>query len=186
MAHQLRMEKYSEFDPQPDKWRNDARKFKQATESLELIIAKNYSTLGLPTVAIFPEMRKGKFLGIKIAAPTGPLRTYFEQQDTKQVLYDLMNDAVLDALAKKEKKRAGKDVEAATTVVRALAVLKPPRPIWDLNLREIGAYFSDVKSALARYHDIKLRPKWPKIVNVITRCPENIRCRRRPLSGRFF
>ena len=169
------MGKYAEFDPQPDKWRNDARKFKHATESLELIIAKNYSTLGLPTVAIFPEMRKGEYLGIKVAAPVGPLKTFFEQQDTKQVLYDLMKDAVLDAMAKKEEKRAGKEVDAATSIVKAIAIAEPTRPIWDLNLKEIGTYFSDMKSALARYHGIKLRPRWPKIVNgVATELPTEI------------
>ena len=169
------MGKYSEFNPQPDKWRNDKRKFRHATESLELIIAKNYSTLGLPTVAIFPEMRKDQYLGIKVVAPTGPLKNFFEQRDTKQVLYDLMEEAVLDALAKKEEKRAGNDVQAATSVVQALAVTKPPRPIWDLNLKEIGTYFSDMKSALARYHKIKMKPKWPKLENgVVTELPTKL------------
>ena len=169
------MGKYAEFNPQPDKWRNDKRKFKHATESLELIIAKNYATLGLPTVAIFPEMRKDKYLGIKVVAPPGPLKNFFEQRDTKQVLYDLMDEAVLDALAKKEEKRAGNDVQAATSVVQALAVTKPPRPIWDLNLKEIGTYFSDMKSAMARYHGIKMKPKWPKLENgVVTELPTEL------------
>ena len=175
MAHEVRMSKHAEFNPQPDKWRNDKRKFRHATESLELIVAKNFSSLGIPTVAIFPEMRKGEYLGIKVAAPTGPLKDFFEQQDTKQALYDLMRDAVLDAMAKKEEKRAGKDVQAATSVVQALAVTKPPRPIWELNLKEIGTYFSDMKSAIARYHGIKMKPKWPKVVNgVVTEIPTEL------------
>ena len=86
-----------------------------------------------------------------------------------------MEEAVLDALAKKEEKRAGNDVQAATSVVQALAVTKPPRPIWDLNLKEIGTYFSDMKSAMARYHGIKMKPKWPKLENgVVTELPTEI------------
>ena len=151
MAHELQMAKFAEYNPQPSKWRNDARNYKTATESLKVIVAKNFSTLALPTAAIYPEMdKKGNYLGVKVAAPTGPLKDFFEQEDTKQVLFDLMRDAVLDALAKKEEKRAGKEVEASTSVVKALEVLKPPRPIWDLNLKEIGFYFSDLKSALAK------------------------------------
>ena len=177
MAHEMRLEKFSEFNPQPNQWRNSTRNYKQATESLELIVAKNFSTLALPTVAIYPVMdiKKGGYIGIKVAAPAGPLKDFFEQEDTKHVLFELMRDAVVDALAKKEAKRAGDDVEATTSVVKALEVLKPPRPVWELNLKEIGIYFSDLKNTLAKYHNIKMKPKWPKLVDgVVTELPTKL------------
>ena len=178
MAHEMRMEKFAEFNPQPNQWRNNTRNYKNATESLEVIVAKNFSTLALPTVAIFPEIdKKGGYLGVKVAAPTGPLKDFFEQEDTKQVMFELMRDAVVDALAKKEAKRAGDNVEASTSVGNTLEILKPPRPIWDLNLKEIGIYFSDLKSAIAKYYNIKMKPKWPKLVDGVvielpTKLPE--------------
>ena len=179
MAHEMRLEKFSEFNPQPNQWRNNTRNYKHATESLEVIVAKNFSTLALPTVAIFPEidLKKGGYLGVKVAAPTGPLKDFFEQEDTKQVMFELMRDAVVDALAKKEAKRAGDNVEATTSVVNTMEILKPPKPIWDLNLKEIGIYFSDLKSAIAKYYNIKMKPKWPKLVDGVvielpTKLPE--------------
>ena len=167
MAHQVRIEKYADFDPEPSKWRNDKRNYDTATEALEVQVAKNFSTMALPCVAIYPEMdiKKGKFLGFKVAAPDGPLRHYFEQEDTKKIFYGLMKDAVVDALAKKEEKRAGKTIQSSSSVVKVLAVMKPPRPIWDLTLKEIETYFSSFKSVLAAQDGIKLARKWPKIVN---------------------
>ena len=136
MAHQVRIEKYAEFDPEPSKGRNDMRNDDTATETLEVQVAKNLSTMALPCVAIHPEMdiKKGKFRGFKVAAPDGPLRHYFEQEDTKKIFYGLMKDAVV---AKKEEKRAGKTVQSSSSVVKVLAVMKPPRPTWDLTLKEI-------------------------------------------------
>ena len=176
MAHEMRMEKFAEFNPQPNQWRNNTRNYKNATESLEVIVAKNFSTLALPTVAIFPEIdKKGGYLGVKVAAPSGPLKDFFEQEDTKQVMFELMRDAVVDALAKKEAKRAGDNVEASTSVGNTLEILKPPRPIWDLNLKEIGIYFSDLKSAIAKYYNIKMKPKWPKLVDgVVAELPTKL------------
>ena len=177
MAHEVRMQKYVDFNPQPDKWRNDTRNYKHATESLELIVAKNYSTLAFPCVAIYPEMdlKKGEYLGYKVAAPNGPLKNYFEQDDFKKILYDLMRDSVVDALAKKEELRVGNDVVSSTSVVRVLSVLKPPRPIWSLTLKEIETYFSSLKSQLAKRDGVKLRPKWPKIVyGVVYQLPSKV------------
>ena len=177
MAQQVRLEKYADFNPEPNKWRNDKRNYLQATESLEVLVAKNFSTMALPCVAIYPEMdiKKGNFLGFKVAAPDGPLRQYFEQDDTKKIIYDLMKDAVVDALAKKEKKRAGNVVEATAGVVKVMAVMKPPRPIWSLTLKEIETYFSSFKSVLAAHDGIKLKRKWPKIVEgAATELPTNL------------
>jgi hypothetical protein len=56
MAQQVRLEKYADFNPEPNKWRNDKRNYLQATESLEVLVAKNFSTMALPCVAIYPEM----------------------------------------------------------------------------------------------------------------------------------
>ena len=88
MAHQVRIEKYTDFNPEPSKWRNDRRIYDTATESLQVLVAKNYSTMALPCAAIYPEMdiTKGTFLGFKVAAPDGPLKHYFEQDDTKKIL----------------------------------------------------------------------------------------------------
>ena len=135
--------------------------------TLSLQSGEMIKEMALPCVAIYPEMdiTKGKFLGFKVAAPDGPLRHYFQQDDTKKIFYDLMKDASVDALAKKEEKRAGNVVESSASVVKVLAVMKPPRPIWDLTLKEIETYFSSFKSVLAAQDGVKLKRKWPKRVD---------------------
>ena len=41
MAQQVRMTKYSEFNPEPSKWRHNKRNLDQATEALDVMVAKN-------------------------------------------------------------------------------------------------------------------------------------------------
>ena len=163
----VRALKYKEFDPEPSKWKNDKRNFDQATESLEVLVAKNFSKLALPCVAIYPQMdvRRGEFLGFRVSAPDGPLKNYFETEDVKHSIYELMKNAVVDALAKKEEKRAGKEVHASAVSINVLKINKLPRPVWCLTLKEIETYFSLLKTAVANWEGIKLKRKWPKIVN---------------------
>jgi hypothetical protein len=157
MAHAVRMEKYRDFNPETSKWRKDKRNYDQATEALEVLIAKNFSKLALPCVAIYPEIKQGKFAGFKVAAPEGPLKNYFSQDDTKNIFFDLIQDACIDALAKKEQKRTGNDVVSSTSVVRTIAFREPPRPAWVLNVKELETYFSGLKSQLATDDAVKIK-----------------------------
>ena len=151
MAHEIRLQRFEEFNPEPDKWRNDNRNYRQATESIEVMVAKNFSKFGLPCVGIYPVMdcKKG-FIGFKVAAPDGPLKHYFEQEDTKKILFGLFGDAVIDAMAKKEKKRKGEEVDSSTDVIRTIVITKPPVPVWNLTLKQAEAFFSNLKSELAQ------------------------------------
>lgn len=165
MAQQVRMTKYSEFNPEPSKWRHNKRNLDQATEALDVMVAKNYSKLALPCVAIYPDVdRHGECVGFKVAAPEGPLKSYFEQDDTKLIFFNLIQDACIDAMAKKEKKRAGEEVGASVDVLKALSLTKPPRPVWTLTLKELETFVSILKGELAKKDGIKLKRKWPKIV----------------------
>ena len=166
MAHEIRLQRFEEFNPEPDKWRNDNRNYRQATESIEVMVAKNFSKFGLPCVGIYPVMdcKKG-FIGFKVAAPDGPLKHYFEQEDTKKILFGLFGDAVIDAMAKKEKKRKGEEVDSSTDVIRTIVLTKPPVPVWNLTLKQAETFFSNLKSELAKKDHIKLKRKWPKMVD---------------------
>ena len=66
-----------------------------------------------------------------------------------------MKNAVIDALAKKEEKRAGKEVHASAVSINLLKINKLPRPVWCLTLKEIETYFSLLKTALANWEGIK-------------------------------
>ena len=79
-------------------------------------------------------------MGFKVAAPDGPLKSYFEQEDTKQIFYNLLCDATIDALAKMNENIEGKEVGAKCSVLNTIAVTKPPRRIWVINLKELELY----------------------------------------------
>ena len=167
MAHSIRIDNLQEFNPEPSKWRHDRRNYDQATDALEVLVAKNYSKLGLPCVAIYPDMDKKRkeFVGFKVAVPDGPLKHYFEQEETKKIFFDLFRDACIDAVAKKERKRSGEIVQSSSSIVKVIGFVKPPRPLWTLSLKELETYFSILKSKLAAYDGVKLKPKWPKLVD---------------------
>ena len=60
-------------------------------------------------------------------------------------------------------------------MTKTIAVTKPPYPIWYLNQKEIETFFSNFKSELAKEEGVRLRPKWPKIVdNVAVKLPTAI------------
>ena len=173
----VRLSKYSEFNPEPSKWCHDKRIFEQATKGLEVLVAKNFSRLALPCIAIYPDMdlKSGNYKGFKVAAPEGPLKNYFEQKDTRELFFQLFRDATIDAVAKKEQKKEGKEVTATCSVLKTTGVTKPPQPIWVLTLKELETFFSNLKSEVAKDDGIKLKPKWPKIVdNVTVKLPTNI------------
>ena len=132
MAHAVRLAKYNEFDPDISKWMGDKRNYDVATEAMEVQVAKNYSRLALPCVAVYPDMKKGRFAGYKVAAAPGPLKDYFEQDDVKKTFFELVQNAVIDALAKKEEKENGNKIEEAGKLVKVTAFKEPPRPIWTL------------------------------------------------------
>ena len=148
MAHAVRLDKYKEFNPDVSKL-HDARNCRIATDALEVLVAKNYSTLALPCAAIYPVMKQGKFTGFKVAAPDGPLKNCFSQDDTKNIFFHLIQDACVDALAKKEEKRKGNAVDASESVVKATAFREPPRPVFVMTRKELEAYFSNLKSLIA-------------------------------------
>ena len=127
----IRLSKYSEFNPEPSKWCHDKRIFEQATKGLEVLVAKNFSRLALPCIAIYPDMdlKSGNYKGFKVAAPEGPLKNYFEQKDTREIFFQLFRDATIDAVAKKEQKKEGKEVTATCSVLKTTGVTKPPQPI---------------------------------------------------------
>ena len=48
------------------------------------------------------------YRGYRVAALDGPLRNYFEQDDVKASFFALIQDATLDAVAKKNEKLGGR------------------------------------------------------------------------------
>ena len=173
--HDVRLSRYEDYNPGTAKWRDDKRNYERATGVLKVTIAKNYSTLGIPGAAIYPEIEKGKFVGCKIAASDGVMKNYFEREEVKTLFFGLLQDAFIEALDKKEKKRDGEDVKASTSESKLIGFSEPPRPVWILNLRELETYFSDLKTQLAANDDIKIRRKWPKIENgVATKLPTKV------------
>ena len=160
--HKVRLAQFKDFNPETNKWRNDKDR---ATGSFQVLVAKNYSTLGIPCVAIYPDIDKGKFVGINVAAPEGPLKDYFDQDDTKKMFFELLQDAFFYALAKKEKLRNGVDVKASSSESKLVGFAEPPMPIWMLTLKELETYFSALKTHLAATDKVIIRRKWPKIEN---------------------
>ena len=174
---EARIKKYKKFDPKVDKWGHDRRQVEDATNGLEILVAKNFSKYALPCIAIYPDvdLKTGLFRGFKVAAPDGPLKDYFNQEETKEVFFNLLRDATIDAMAKKNRKLSGEDVEAASSVIKTVGVTKPVRPIWSLTLKELESFFSNFKSEIAKDDGVKLKPKWPKIVdNVCVKAPTKI------------
>ena len=163
--HDVRLARYQDFNPEANKWRDDKRVFERATGALQVIVAKNYSTLGIPSAAIYPVIDQGKFIGCKVAAPDGPLKDYFEKDENKQVFFDLMQEAFFDALAKKEKVREGIDVTTSAMETRIIGFAKPPRPVWVMTEKELETYFSGLKTQLAAEDKVKIVRKWPKLEN---------------------
>ena len=163
--HDVRLARYKDFNPEANKWRDDKRVFERATGALQVIVAKNYSTLGIPSAAIYPEIDKGKFVGCKVAAPDGPLKDFFDKDENKQVFFDLMQEAFFDALAKKEKMRDGIDVHTCAMETRMIGFAEPPRPVWILTEKQLETYFSGLKTQLAAADNIKIVRKWPKMEN---------------------
>ena len=171
-----RLKKYKTFAPQPDKWGHDKRQYEDATKGLEVLVAKNFSRLALPCIAIYPDMdiKTGTFRGFKVAAPDGPLKDHFDSEEVKGVYFKLLRDATIDAVTKKNRKLAGEEVEASCSVVKAVGVSKPVRPIWSLTLKELEAFFSNMKTEIAKDDGVKLKPKWPKIVRKSPKTTKNL------------
>ena len=163
----VRLGKYKQFNPQNSKWGHDKKTFEDATKGLEVLVAKNFAKHAIPCVAIYPDMdmKSGFYRGFKVAAPDGPLRSYFEQEDTKKIFFNLLRDATIDSLAKKNRLKEGEEVGAACSIMKTTGVSKPPRPIYALTLKEAETYFSIFKSEVAKDENVKLKPKWPKIVD---------------------
>ena len=138
-----------------------------AKKVLEVLVAKNFSKYALPCVAIYPDVdfKTGHYRGFKVACPDGPIKDYFNQQDTKNIFFDLLRDATIDAIAKKNRKINGEDVQASSSVVKAIDVTRPLRPIWSLTLKELETFFSNFKTEIAKDDGVKLKPKWPKIID---------------------
>ena len=124
---------------------------------------------GIPMVGMYPDMdiKTGQFKGYKVAVPDGPLKDYFEQENVKPTFFNLFRDAVIDAAAKRKEKLDGKTVEASCSVLKTTGISKPPRPVWVLTAVELDDYFTTLKTEIAKEEGVKLRPKWPKIVNNI-------------------
>ena len=108
----VRLGKYKQFNPQNSKWGHDKKTFEDATKGLEVLVAKNFAKHAIPCVAIYPDMdmKSGFYRGFKVAAPDGPLRSYFEQEDTKKIFFNLLRDATIDSLAKKNRLKEGEEV----------------------------------------------------------------------------
>ena len=66
---------------------------------------------------------------------------HFDSEEVKGVYFKLLRDATIDAVTKKNRKLAGEEVEASCSVVKAVGVSKPVRPIWSLTLKELEAFF---------------------------------------------
>ena len=121
MTHAVRLAKYKELDPDISKWIGNKRNYDVATEAMEVQVAKNYSRLALPCVAVYPDMKKGRFAGYKVATAPGPLKDYFEQDDVKKTFFELVQNAVIVALAKKEERENGNKIEEAGKLVKVTA-----------------------------------------------------------------
>ena len=87
------------------------------------------------------DLKSGLYRGFKVAAPDGPLRNYFEQTDTKKIFFNLLRDATVDSLAKKNRIKEGEEVRASCSIMKTMAVTKPQRPIYALTLKEVETYF---------------------------------------------
>ena len=173
--HDVRLNRYEEFNPETSKWRDDKRMYDRAVGGFQVLVAKNYSALGIPCAAIYPEIVKGKFVGCKFVAPEGPLKDYFDQPDTKHRYFELLQDAFFEALKKKEMKREGQNVKTSAKETRLVGFAEPPRPIWMLTVKELETYFSGLKTMLAAEDKIKIKRKWPKIENgIVVKHPTEI------------
>ena len=165
MAHHDVIEsRYKEFNP-GTKWLEDKRVYERAVGGFKSLVAKNYANLGIPCVAMYPDVEKGKFVGVKFATPEGPLKNHFETAENQKKYFDLMQEAFLDALARKEEKKEGVDVNPIATETRLIGFSEPPRPVWVLTVKELETYFTTMKTQLARVDNIKMKRKWPKIEN---------------------
>ena len=164
------MNRFQVFNPEPSKWSHDKRIYERAIQGIDALVAKNFSKYAIPCIGIYPDMdpKTGKYRGYKVAAPEGPLKTHFEKEDVKAVFFNLLRDATIDAVAKKNDKLAGKEVAASCSVIETVTLSKPPRPVWTCTVDELDTYFTSMKTELARKEGIKLKPKWPKIVNGVT------------------
>ena len=162
----VQLGKYQKFDLERTRWGHDTRMFENATKRMEVIVATNYAKYALPCVAIYPDvdLKTGLFRGFKVAAPDGPLKSYFEQEDIKKIF---LCDATIYALAKKNEQKEGNDIVAKCSVMKTIAVTKPLRPIWVMNLKKLETYFSNFKTELAKDESVKLKTNWPKIENNI-------------------
>ena len=83
---EARLKKYENFDPSSSKWGHDKRSLEDATNGLEVLVAKNFSKYALPCFAIYPDVdfKAEHYRGFNVVCPDGPIKDYFNQQDTKK------------------------------------------------------------------------------------------------------
>ena len=66
MAHNdIIVSRYKDFDP-GTKWLENKRVYERAVGSFRTLVTKNFVKLGIPCVAMYPEVEKGKLLGSKL------------------------------------------------------------------------------------------------------------------------
>ena len=126
--------KFFEFNPEPSKWSHDKRIYERATQGLEDLVAKNFAKHAIPCAAIYPDMdpKTGQFRGYKVAAPDGPLRNYFEEDDVKRTFFTLFRDATVDAVAEKKRKVGWKRGDSDLFCCKDRGTVKAPSSCVDI------------------------------------------------------
>ena len=143
---------------------NDKRNLKHARDEIEYSVTRNYNNLGMPCFAGVPILDpKRGVVGIELFTLADPLKDFFTKE-VKESLLEAMQESMVQLLAKVKDLGNGEETEPldAGDFVEPLA--KPLKPVFSLNAAEIEAYFSALKSSLARKDGVIIKRKWAKMV----------------------
>ena len=146
---------------------NDRRNLKRARDDFETLVTKCYNNLAFPCFAGVPVLDpKRGVVGLELFAMGEPLKEFFTD-DKKETLLSKLQESMVEVLAKMNDLADENDQEnltgVATEVVEELA--KPLKPVFYMNSSEMDTYFSALKSSVARKDGVKIKRKWPKVVD---------------------
>ena len=143
---------------------NDQRNLKHARDEMEHAVTKNYNLLGIPCFAGMPVLDpKRGIVGLELFALSDPLKKFFDN-DTKESLLAVMQESMLEILAKVKQLNDGKSFDPVASGTSLTNLAKPLKPVFLLNSTEMASYFSALKSSIARKDGVVIKRKWAKIV----------------------